>query len=45
MCKNAINNEFEFSWKKKHSFINDTNLQVDQSRRKMEAIFNKPLCI
>ena len=37
--------EFEFRRKKKHSFIADTKLQVDQINRKMESNFNKPFFI
>ena len=40
--KTAINNEFEFSRKNEHSLIFDTKLKIDQSKRKMEAKFNKP---
>ena len=40
-----MNTEFEFSRKKEHSLIADTKLQVDQSKRKMEAKFNKPFFI
>ena len=41
-CKTAIKTKFDFSRKKEHSLIADTKRQVDQSRRKMEAKFNKP---
>ena len=44
-CKNAINSICEFSRKKKHSFIADTKLQVDQIKRKVEAKFSKQLLI
>ena len=40
--KTAIKTKFEFSRKKKHSLIADTNLEGDQIKRKMEAKFNKP---
>ena len=40
--KTAIKTKFEFSWEKEHLLIYDTKLQVDQSKRKMEAKFNKP---
>ena len=41
----AINIEFVFSRKKKHSFIADTKPQNDQIKRKMEATFKKPFFI
>ena len=40
--KTAIKTDFEFSRKKKHSLIADTEPQVDQSKTKIEAKFNKP---
>ena len=40
--KMAIEIKIEFSRKKKHSFIADTQHQVDQIKRKMKAKFNKP---
>ena len=43
--KTTIKTKFEFSRKKEHSLIADTKLQVDQSKRKMEAKFNKPFFI
>ena len=43
--KTAIKTKFEFSRKKEHSLIADTKLQVDQSKRKIEAKFNKPFII
>ena len=43
--KKAINTMFELSRKKEHSLIADSKLQVDQSKRKMEANFNKPYFI
>ena len=43
--KTAIKIEIEFSGKKKHSFIADIKLQVDQIKRTMEAKFNRPLLI
>ena len=43
--KTAIKTEFEFSRKNEYSLIADTKLQVDQSKRKMEAKFNKPFLI
>ena len=43
--KTAISTKFEFSRKKKHSLIADTKPQVDQSKRIMEAKFNKPFFI
>ena len=43
--KNAIKTKFELSGKKEHSLIADTKLQFDQSKRKMEAKFNKPFFI
>ena len=33
----AIKPEFDFNRKKKHSFIADNKLQVDQIKRKIEA--------
>ena len=41
--KIAIKIRFQFSRKKKNFLIADTNLQVDEIKRKMEAKFNKPL--
>ena len=38
-CKTAMKIDFKFIRKKKLSFIADTELQVDQIRRKMEAKF------
>ena len=38
--KTAIETEFEFR-KKEHFLMADTKLQGDQSKRKMEAKFNK----
>ena len=35
--KTAIKIEFDFNRKKKHSFIADNKLQVDQNKRKIEA--------
>ena len=43
--KTSIKIEYEFIRKRKHSFIADTKLQVDQIKRKIEANFNKPLFI
>ena len=43
--KTAMKTNFEFSRKNEHSLIADTKLQTDQSKRKMEAKFNKPLFI
>ena len=43
--KTAIKTKFEFSRKKEHSLIADPKLQDDQSKRKMEAKFNKPFFI
>ena len=43
--KTAIKTKFEFSRKKEHSVNADTELQVDQIKRKMEAKFNKPFFI
>ena len=43
--KTAIKTKIEFSRKKEHSLIADTQLQVDQIKRKMEADFNKPFFI
>ena len=43
--KTAIKTKFEFSRMKKHSSIADPKLQVDQSKRRMEANFNKPFFI
>ena len=40
--KTAIKTKFEFGRKKEHSLIDETKLQVDQIKRKMEAKFNKP---
>ena len=37
--------EPDFNRKKKHSFIADNKLQVDQIKRKIEANFNKSLFI
>ena len=42
-CKTAKHNEFEFSRKKKQSFIAEIKLQVDQIKSQMEANFNEPL--
>ena len=42
--KTAIKTKFEFR-KKEHFLIADTKLQGDQSKRKMEAKFNKPFFI
>ena len=41
-CKTAIKIEFEFNRNKKHSFIADNKLQVDQIKRTIELKFNKP---
>ena len=35
--KNTIKIEFNFNREKKHSFISDNKLQVDQRKRKIEA--------
>ena len=43
--KTAINTEFNFNIKKKHYFITDIKLKVDQIRRKLKANFNKPFFI
>ena len=43
--KTAVMIGFKFSTKRKHSFFADIDLQVDQSKWKMEAKFNKPLFI
>ena len=43
--KTAIKVDFEFSRKKKQSLIADSKLQVDQIKRKMESICNKPFFI
>ena len=43
--KAEIKTKSVFSRKKEHSLIADTKLQVDQSKRKMEAKFNKPFFI
>ena len=43
--KTAIQTKFEFSKKKECSLIADPKLQVDQSKRKLEAKFNKPFFI
>ena len=40
-----MNTGFQFSRKKEHSLIADTKLKVDQIKRKMEAIFNKPFFV
>ena len=40
--KTAEKTNFEFSRQKERSLIADTKLQVDQSKRKVEAKFNKP---
>ena len=40
--KTAIKTKTEFSRNKEHFLIADTKLQIDQSKRKMEAKFNKP---
>ena len=37
--KTAINIEFDFNRKKKHSFIADNKPQVEQRKRKIEAKF------
>ena len=37
----GIKIEFDFNRRKKHSFIGDNKLQVDQIKRKLEANFNK----
>ena len=44
-CETAIKIEFQFSLKRKHSFIAGTKLQVAQNKRKTEANFNRPLFI
>ena len=41
----AIKTKFEFSRNKEHFLIADTKLQVDQSKRKVEANFSKPFFI
>ena len=41
--KTAIDIEFDFNRKKKHSLIAGNKLQVDQIKRKMELNFNKSL--
>ena len=43
--KTAKRIEFEISRKKKHFFIADTKLQIDQIKRKVESNFDKPLSI
>ena len=43
--KTAVKIEFDFNKKKKHSFIADNKLQVDQIKRKIEAKSNKSLFI
>ena len=43
--KTAMKTKFDFNKKKEHSLIADPKLQVDQSKRKMEAKFNKPFFI
>ena len=43
--KTAIKTQFEFSRRKQHSLIADTKLQLDQSKRKLEAKFIKPFYI
>ena len=43
--KTALKNKIEFSRKKEHSLIADTKPQVDQTKGKMEAKFNKPFFI
>ena len=43
--KTAIKTKFELSRKREHSLIADTKLQFDQSKRKMEAKFNKQFFI
>ena len=43
--KTAIKIGFNFSTKRKRFFIADTNLQVDEISRKLEANSNKPLFI
>ena len=44
-CKTAINIEFDYNRQKKHSFIADNKLKVDQRKRKLEANFSKSLFI
>ena len=43
--KTAVRIEISFNGKKKLSFIADNKLQVDQTKRKIEAKFNKSLFI
>ena len=44
-CKTAIKIALEFSGKKRHSFIADPKLQVDQNKRRVKAKFNEQLLI
>ena len=43
--ENAIDNKFQISRMKKHSFSADTKLQVDQIKKKMEEKFIRPLFV
>ena len=43
--RTAMKFKFEFSRKRKHPFVADTTLQVDQIKGEMEANFNKPFSI